>query len=157
MIDLAATPGRDSSKARHLIINSAQAGMPFLPVGLRARGPTPVHSVYSAVPTTPAIGRPIEVVQVRVDKQRGPIGVILESSPKAFPAVTHIPEDATPYDLRVGDVIAAVNGRPSRGAKTVARTIIQSRHTDLEVWRAIRPRRIDQESVQGVVVASPGM
>ena len=99
-----------------------------------------------------AIGRPVEVVRVRVDKLRGPIGVILESSPKAFPTVTSIPSEVSHYDLHIGDIITAVNGKPSHGAKTVARSIIRSKHTDLEVWRPIGLR---PAAVQGTVVPAP--
>ena len=110
---------------------------------------TPQHA---ALPATPTVGRPIEVVNVRVDKQRGPIGVILESSPRNFPTVTRLTEgETTPYDLQVGDTIAAINGRPSCGAKIVARTIIRSKHTDLEVWRPVRWNSIYRvQEVQGV-------
>ena len=110
--------------------------------------------MYRAEPASAtAIGRPIEIVRVQVDKQQGPIGVILESNLKAFPTVTSIPGEETHYDLQIGDIIAAVNGKPSHGAKTVARSIIRSKHTELEVWRPIS--RHQPIAVNGIVVPAP--
>ena len=55
--------------------------------------------------------------------------------------MTELPDDENlPHNtLLRGDIIAAVNGRPTHGSTALARKIIGSTEVSLTVWRPITP------------------
>ena len=105
----------------------------FPPVG------RPTESESPRPPPALAIGRPVEVVEICVRKQKkSKIGINLLSNTKDTQPYVNSTDDTQEMSLQEGDILAELNGRPCWGATNTAKRLISARQTRLTIWRPVR-------------------